>query len=71
MINNDNDNTKNNIIINNNIINNDNDNIRSLCVHCRCRFCTYNKEQILRFCFDRFDLDKSGALDEREFMQMV
>jgi len=33
-------------------------------------YCSYTKEDILKFCFDLFDKDDSGALDEREFVAL-
>ncbi|KAJ8602265.1 hypothetical protein CTAYLR_003655 [Chrysophaeum taylorii] len=30
-------------------------------------YCMYSKDDILKFCFDLFDADASGAIDEREF----
>ena len=33
-------------------------------------YCMFNKDQILRFCFDTFDADKSGTIEEDEFMAM-
>lgn len=34
-------------------------------------FCCWSKEEILRFCFDSFDLDHGGTLDEEEFMELA
>jgi Ca2+-binding EF-hand superfamily protein len=33
-------------------------------------YCMFTKNEILQFCFDCFDLDKSGAIDEREFINL-
>ena len=31
----------------------------------------YTKDDILRFCFDTFDKDKSNSIDENEFMALL
>ena len=36
-----------------------------------CLYCTYSKEEILKFTFDTFDADGSGAIDEEEFMLLA
>lgn len=33
-------------------------------------YCMYTKDDILKFCFDLFDLDNGGTIDEKEFMEM-
>ena len=33
--------------------------------------CIWSKEEVLRFCFDAFDLDGGGTLDEEEFMELA
>lgn len=33
-------------------------------------YCMFTKNEILRFCFDCFDTDKSGTIDEREFVKL-
>ena len=33
-------------------------------------YCMYTKDDILRFCFDTFDKDKSNSIDENEFMAL-
>ena len=33
-------------------------------------YCMFNKDQILKFCFDTFDADNSGTIEEDEFMAM-
>ena len=33
-------------------------------------YCMYTKEDILKFCFDIFDADGSGCLDEKEFVEL-
>lgn len=33
-------------------------------------YCMFSKDEILRFCFDTFDTDQSGQLDEKEFIQL-
>ena len=33
-------------------------------------YCMFTKDQILRFCFDCFDLDKSGSITEDEFIEL-
>merc|ERR1712227_930766 len=32
------------------------------------RYCMYTKTDVLQFCFDCFDKDSSGTIDEREFI---
>jgi Ca2+-binding EF-hand superfamily protein len=34
-------------------------------------YCMYTKDEILRFCFEMFDKDGSGAIDERELMILM
>jgi len=34
-------------------------------------YCMYTKDDILRFCFDTFDKDKSNSIDENEFMALL
>ncbi|CAM9257843.1 unnamed protein product, partial [Phaeothamnion confervicola] len=34
-------------------------------------FCLHSREEILRFCFNQFDVDGSGTIDEQEFVQLV
>lgn len=36
-----------------------------------CIYCTYSKEEILKFTFECFDADGSGAIDEEEFMLLA
>jgi Ca2+-binding EF-hand superfamily protein len=36
-----------------------------------CLYCTYSKEEILKFTFECFDADGSGAIDEEEFMLLA
>ena len=31
----------------------------------------YTKEDILKFCFDLFDVDGSNTIDEKEFVELV
>jgi Ca2+-binding EF-hand superfamily protein len=33
-------------------------------------YCMFTKDEILRFCFDCFDVDKSGTIDEKEFVEL-
>ena len=33
-------------------------------------YCMYTKDDILKFCFDLFDLDGGGTIDEKEFIEM-
>ena len=33
-------------------------------------YCMYTKDDILKFCFDLFDLDSGGTIDEKEFTEM-
>jgi Ca2+-binding EF-hand superfamily protein len=33
-------------------------------------YCMYTKDDILKFCFDLFDLDSGGTIDEKEFIEM-
>ena len=37
--------------------------------HIHVPMVTDTKEEILKFCFDTFDADGSGAIDEEEFMR--
>lgn len=32
--------------------------------------CTLNQDEILRFCFQIFDIDGSGAIDAKEFIEL-
>jgi Ca2+-binding EF-hand superfamily protein len=34
-------------------------------------YCMYSKDDILRFCFDTYDLDHSNSIDEQEFMALM
>jgi Ca2+-binding EF-hand superfamily protein len=40
-------------------------------IHVLSTYCMYNREDILRFCFDTFDADGSGAIEEDEFIGMM
>ena len=40
-------------------------------VCCTCSYCSMNHSQILRFCFDLFDKDNSGYLDEVCRVQII
>ena len=33
-------------------------------------YCMFTKDEILRFCFECFDVDKSGTIDEKEFVEL-
>lgn len=33
-------------------------------------YCMFTKDEILRFCFECFDVDRSGAIDEKEFVEL-
>jgi len=33
-------------------------------------YCMFSKDEILRFCFECYDVDQSGAIDEKEFVQL-
>lgn len=33
-------------------------------------YCMFTKDEILRFCFECFDVDKSGTIDEKEFIEL-
>ncbi|RYG62973.1 EF-hand domain-containing protein [archaeon] len=33
-------------------------------------YCMFTKDEILRFCFECFDVDRSGSIDEREFIEL-
>lgn len=35
-----------------------------------CTYCMFTKDEILRFCFECFDVDKSGSIDEKEFIEL-
>ncbi|KAG5176268.1 hypothetical protein JKP88DRAFT_171360 [Tribonema minus] len=35
------------------------------------KYCLFNKEQILAFCFRMYDTDGSGSIDEQEFMDLL
>jgi Ca2+-binding EF-hand superfamily protein len=34
-------------------------------------YCWFSRDDILRFCFQQFDTDGSGAIDEQEFVELV
>lgn len=34
-------------------------------------YCMYSQDEILRFCFEMFDKDGSGAIDEKELIELV
>ena len=36
-----------------------------------CGYCIFNKEDILRFAFDCFDLDGSGKIDTDEVTELI
>ena len=36
-----------------------------------CSYCVYSKEDILSFCFDTFDKDGSGEIDEQEYLLLM
>jgi Ca2+-binding EF-hand superfamily protein len=36
-----------------------------------CSYCVYSKDDILRFCFDTFDKDGSGEIDENEYITFM
>ncbi len=40
-------------------------------VCCTCSYCSYTHGEVLRFCFDVFDGDKSGYLDDAELKHLV
>lgn len=33
-------------------------------------YCMFTKDEILRFCFECFDVDQSGTIDEKEFIEL-
>lgn len=33
-------------------------------------YCMFTKDEILRFCFECFDVDRSGTIDEKEFVEL-
>jgi len=33
-------------------------------------YCMFTKDEILRFCFECFDVDQSGTIDEKEFVEL-
>lgn len=33
-------------------------------------YCMFTKDEILRFCFECFDVDRSGTIDEKEFIEL-
>lgn len=35
-----------------------------------CTFCMYGQSDLILFCFNAFDADNSGVIDENEFMQV-
>lgn len=35
------------------------------------RYCTFSRDNILRFCFDTFDTDHSGTINESEFVELL
>lgn len=35
------------------------------------RYCTFSRDNILRFCFDTFDTDGSGTINESEFVELL
>lgn len=40
-------------------------------VCCTCSYCSLTHSQVLRFCFDIFDKDDSGYLDEVDFLLIL
>jgi len=39
-------------------------------VHVLATYCMFTKDEILRFCFECFDVDRSGSIDEKEFVEL-
>lgn len=39
-------------------------------VYILCNYCMFTKDEILRFCFECFDLDNSGSISEYEFRDL-
>lgn len=33
-------------------------------------YCMFTKDEVLRFCFECFDVDRSGSIDEKEFVEL-
>ena len=33
-------------------------------------YCMFTKDEILRFCFECYDVDGSGTIDEKEFIEL-